>query len=197
MLTEVMNMKKSLGDHTMIFPQPVMLIGTYDENGKEDVMNVAWGGQCGPKQISMSLSRAAQHQTTSNLEKQKAFTIAYADEEHLVQADYVGLVSGKNTPDKMKRSGFTFTKSPVVNAPVINELPLSVSCRVVSMKEEYGEIRIVGEVVDAQADDSVIDENGNVNLDAMHLISLDAAAGVYRKIGEKAGNAFHDGQKLR
>lgn len=190
-------MKKSLGDHAMIFPQPVMLIGTYDENNREDVMNVAWGGQCGPKQISISLSKAAGHQTTANLEKQKAFTIAYADEAHLVQADYVGLVSGKNTPDKMEKAGFTFTTAEKVHAPVINELPLSVSCRVVSMKEEYGEIRVVGEVVDAQADDAVIDENGNVDLDAMHLIALDAAAGIYRKIGGKAGNAFHDGSKLR
>lgn len=189
-------MKKSLGE-MMIFPQPVMLISTYDENGNEDVMNVAWGGQCGPKQISMSLSKAAAHQTTVNLEKQKAFTIAYADKEHLVQADYVGLVSGKNTPDKMAKSGFTFVKSPVVNAPVIQQLPLSVSCKVISMKEEYGEIRVVGEVIDASADDAVIDENGNVNLDALDLISLDAASGKYRRIGESVGRAFHDGGKLR
>lgn len=190
------HMKKSIGTKMIVFPQPVMLVGTYDENGKEDVMNVAWGGQCGPAQISFSLSRAAGHQTTANLEKQQAFTVAYADEEHLVQADYVGLVSGKNTPDKMEKSGFTFTESTSVHAPVINELPLSLSCKVVSMKEEYGEIRVVGEVVDTIADESVLDEKGIVNEDAMHLITLDASSGSYHKIGEKAGKAFHDGMKL-
>ena len=190
-------MKKSLGKKMIVFPQPVMLVGTYDENGKEDVMNVAWGGQCGPAQISFSLSKAAGHQTTANLEKQHAFTIAYADEAHLIPADYVGLVSGKNTPDKMEKSGFTFTESSSVHAPVINELPLSLSCRVVSMKEEFGEIRVTGEVTETYADESILDENGTVNADMMHLITLDAASGSYRRIGEKAGKAFHDGMKLR
>lgn len=190
-------MKKDLGEKIMVFPQPVMLIGTYNEEGKEDVMNVAWGGQCGPKQISLSLSKAAAHQTTANLEKQKAFTIAYADEAHLQAADYVGLVSGKNTPDKMARAGFTFTESTAVHAPVINELPLSLSCRVVSMQEEYGEIRVVGEVVNTSADEAILDAEGSVDSEAMHLISLDASQGVYRQIGNAVGRAFHDGMQLK
>ena len=118
-------MRKDLGAKPYLFPQPVMIIGTYDENGKANAMNAAWGGIVGRNEIIIDLSN---HKTTENLLETRAFTVSVADLEHLVPCDYVGIVSGNKEPDKMEKAGFTTTKSKFVNAPVINELPLTLEC---------------------------------------------------------------------
>lgn len=114
-------MKKNFGAKPYLFPQHVMIIATYDENGKANAMNAAWGGIVGMNEIIVDLGS---HKTTDNLLKTKAFTVSVADVEHLVACDYVGIVSANKEPDKMEKAGFTTTKSEFVNAPVINELPL-------------------------------------------------------------------------
>lgn len=189
-------MKKSLGMKAYVLPQPVAMIATYDENGTEDVMNAAWFGQCGGKEISVSLSKSAEHQTTANILREKAFTVSFADVKHLVPCDYVGLVSKKDTPAKIEKSGFTFEKSENVHAPVIAELPIALECRLVKTEEEYGEVRVVGEIVNTLVDESII-EKGAVNTDLLELLSLDITCGAYRLIGEKKGRAFHDGIALK
>lgn len=136
-------MRKDLGAKPYLFPQPVMIIGTYDENGKANAMNAAWGGIVGRNEIIIDLSN---HKTTENLLETRAFTVSVADLEHLVPCDYVGIVSGNKEPDKMEKAGFTTTKSKFVNAPVINELPLTLECvltQVIDGSKYLGEIKNV------------------------------------------------------
>ncbi len=185
---------KDLGAKAVITPQAVLLIATYDENGKEDVMNAAWGGQCGPNHIAFNLGS---HQTTLNLDAKQAFTVSFADKDHYVAADYVGIVSAKDEPEKMKKAGFTFTRSSFVDAPVINEMKLTLECRVVDRQEILGELRYVGEVVNAQADESILDDAGKVDYSRLQPIIFDSESLGYRVIGERIGNAFQDGAQLK
>ena len=135
-----------------VTPQPVFIIGTYDENGKPNAMNAAWAGQVGANQISMSLSP---HQTTANLKQQKAFTVSFATQDQVAAADYVGIVSQTKVAEKMEKSGFTTIPSQLVNAPIIEQLPVALECQVVMIAEEFNETRIVGEIVGMSADESV------------------------------------------
>ncbi len=185
---------KDLGAKSVITPQAVLLIATYDENGKEDVMNAAWGGQCGPNHIAFNLGS---HQTTLNLDAKQAFTVSFADKDNYVAADYVGIVSAKDEPEKMKKAGFTFTKSSFVDAPVINEMKLTIECKVVDRQELLGEIRYVGEIVNAKADESILDENDKVDFGKLQPIIFDSESLGYRVIGERIGNAFKDGAQLK
>lgn len=175
-----------------ITPQPVFIIATYDENGKADAMNAAWAGQVGPKEISVSLSP---HRTTENLKNQKAFTVSFATKEYVAEADYVGLVSADKVSDKMEKSGFTVTKSEKVNAPVINELPVAIECKVISITEEYNETRVVGEIVGMSADEAVLTED-KVDLEKLKPIMFDSSSLAYREIGAIIGGAWDAGKKL-
>ena len=122
-------MRKNFGTKPWFYPLPVLIIGTYDENGKADAMNAAWGGLYGANMVELCLS--AGHKTTKNIKAQKAFTVAFADASHVAACDYVGIVSANDTSDKMEKAGVTVTKSAFVNAPVINELPLTLDCKFV------------------------------------------------------------------
>ena len=186
--------KKNLGAKGIIFPGAVLLIGTYDGEGRPDVMNAAWGGQCGPKHIALNLSS---HKTTDNLEITRAFTIAFGDKSHMASCDYVGLVSAKKEPDKLKKARFTVTKGENVNAPVINEMPLTLECKVVSMgdDEATGELRVVGEIVNVIADESVITD-GKIDFGKIQPIIFDSESLGYWTIGKRVGNAFKDGKDL-
>ncbi|AWK51038.1 flavin oxidoreductase [Clostridium beijerinckii] len=186
-------MKKDFGTKTIVTPLPVLIVATYDENGIPDAMNVAWGGQCGGKHVALNLSK---HKTTDNLQLKKAFTVSFADKKNLVIADYFGLESGKDA-DKITKAGVHVTKSIHVDAPIIDEFPLTLECKVVSMNEELGELRVVGEVVNMSADESIIDENDNIDFDKLQPLSFDSATGSYRVLGEKVGNAFKDGAVLK
>lgn len=126
-------MRKNFGAKPFLYPQPVMILGTYDENGNANAMNAAWGGIVGANEIIVDLSA---HKTTDNIIKNKAFTVGVADLEHLVACDYVGIVSANKEADKMKKAGFTTTKSEFVNAPIINELPLTLECELVKVIDE-------------------------------------------------------------
>lgn len=123
-------MRKDFGAQPFLFPQPVLIIATYDEEGKANAMNAAWGGIVGRDEIMIDLS---QHKTTDNLKKNRAFTVSFADVEHVVACDYVGIVSGAQESDKMKKAGFTTTKSTFVNAPIINELPVTMECELIDI----------------------------------------------------------------
>lgn len=187
--------KKSLGAQGIIFPGAVLLIGTYDKDENPDVMNAAWGGQCGPKHIAMNLSK---HKTTENLEEKQAFTIAFGTKDTVAESDYVGIVSANDEPDKVKKAGFTVTKGENVDAPVINEMPLSLECKVVSMGTDSAtnELRVVGEIVNVIADESVLTD-GKVDFGKVSPIIFDGASAGYWSIRERVGNAFKDGAKLK
>lgn len=184
-------MKKSF-DKGFVTPLPVFIIATYDKNGKPNAMNAAWAGQVGGNLISISLGS---HTTTDNLKDIKEFTVSYATEEYAAECDYVGIVSQAKVPDKLEKAGFTVTKSEKVNAPIIDQLPVAIECRVKELQEEFGETRVVAEIVGLQADESVLTD-GKVDLGKLKPIMFDSSASAYRVVGENIGSAWGIGRKF-
>ena len=186
--------RKNFSDRAVITPLPAIMIATWDENGNPDVMMAAWGGQCGPKHICFNLSK---HKTTDNIRLKKAFTVSFATKDDIVQSDYFGIVSGNDVPDKVAKAGFTITKSPNVDAPIINEYKLTLECKVVTFDEdENGGARVVGEIVNMSADESILDEEGNVDLSKLQPVIFDSAKNEYRVVGETVGTAWGSGKAL-
>ena len=188
-------MKKNFGAKAVITPLPVLIIATYNEDGTPNAMNAAWGGQCGGKHIALNLGTS--HATTENIKRTNAFTVSFADRKHLVQSDYVGLVSAKTEKDKIAKAGLHAEKSEFVDAPVITDYPLTIECKAVSMREELGEFRVVGEVVNLSADEELLDEEGKIDLGRLEALVYDSPAHAYRVVGERVGSAFKDGLVLK
>ena len=184
-------MRKNFGPKPFLFPQPVMIIGTYDENGKANAMNAAWGGIVGTDEIIIDLSS---HKTTDNILLNKAFTVSVADVEHMTACDYVGIVSANKEPDKMEKAGFTTTKSGFVNAPVINELPLTLECELIDVIDGS---KFLGKIKNVSIDENVLGEDGELSLEKFSPITYDTVHYGYDRLGEKVGNAFKDGAALK
>lgn len=184
-------MRKNFGAKPFLYPQPVMILATYDENGKANAMNAAWGGIVGTNEIIIDLGS---HKTTDNILRTKAFTVSVADTEHLVSCDYVGVVSGKQEPDKMAKAGFTTTKSAFVNAPVINELPLVLECE---LKQVIDGSKFIGEIKNVSADEKILGEDGAIDLGKFRPITYDPVHHGYYELGSRVGNAFSDGMKMK
>ena len=182
-------MRKDLGNIMNFLPLPVLMIGTYDENGNANVMNAAWGGIYDHGRIYISLSK---HKTTENLEIKKAFTVGFATKDTEVISDYFGVVSGKNEY-KIKKSGVHVIKSNFVDAPIIEEYPLTLECTVESF--ENGDL--IGKIVNCSVDEKYIDVNGNIDVDKMEIITYDMVSNTYRILGGIVGNAFKDGLQLK
>ena len=185
-------MRKDFGKQTWVLPQVVLIIGTYDKNGKADIMNAAWGGVYDTNTVMLCLDE--DHKTTKNIKENKAFTVSFGDVKNLVACDFVGIVSANDDPDKIKKSGFTTVKSSRVNAPVINELPVALECKLIKFNEDG---IVVGEIVNVCADESVLGKDGKIDSDKLDLITFDPVHAAYRRVGEKVGNAFSDGKKLK
>jgi len=185
-------MRKNLGAKPYLYPMPVLIVGTYDKDGVPNAMNAAWGCIADYKQIAMYL--AAEHKTVKNILKTGAFTVSVADAEHMVAADYVGIVSGNKVPDKVEKAGFHVTKSEFVNAPLFDELPMALECKLVSFDPDTE--LMVGEIVNISVDEAVLGENGKIDPDKLRPISYDPVNNHYRVLGEQVGNAFKDGAKL-
>ena len=186
-------MRKNFGAKPLSYPQPVLIIATYDENGTPDAMNAAWGGISEANQISMCLS--AGHKTVKNLQKRGAFTVSMGEAAHVVACDYVGLVSGNNTPDKFARAGFHATKSQFVDAPLIDELSVALECRLIDYNSETCILR--GEIVNVSVDERVLDGNGKVDPSKVAPITFDPFNNTYLTIGEKIADAFSVGKQLK
>ena len=186
-------MKKDLGTKPFIMPMPVLIIGTYNEDGSADAMNAAWGTLCEMNTVALYLSEG--HKTVANIRARKAFTVAIADEANMIPADYVGLVSAHTESKKIEKSGFTVTKSNCVNAPVIEELPLTLECELDYIDEQSG--CVYGKIVNVIADEKVLDGNGNVDLNKLNPISYDPASRSYFTMGKKVGKAFCAGSVLK
>ena len=182
-------MRKNFGAKPFLYPQPVMILGTYDENGKENAMNAAWGGIVGANEIIVDLSA---HKTTDNIIKNKAFTVGVADLEHLVACDYVGIVSGNKEPDKFAKAGFHAVKSGKVDAPLIEELPMALECTVKSYEDGI----LTGTIVNVTADESILTD-GKIDPAKLKPITFDPVNNAYIGLGQKVGNAFQDGKKLK
>lgn len=186
-------MRKNFGVKPYVYPMPVFIIATYGEDGTPDAMNAAWGGISEANQISMCLS--AGHKTVKNILARGAFTVSMADAAHVVECDYVGIVSANDVPDKLEKAGFHTTKSELVDAPFIDELPMALECRLVSYDEES--CRLVGEIVNVSVDEKVLDAKGGIDLEKLAPITFDPVNNAYVALGKKVGNAFADGAKLK
>ena len=182
--------RKNFGpEHALVTtPQPCVMIATWDKDHNPDVMMAAWAGQYDYRQIVVSMSK---HKTTENLELTGAFTVSFADARTVAESDYLGLVSGSKVPDKVARVGFTFSPSPNVDAPIIDQYPLTLECKVVSWADGI----LVGEVINMSADESIL-VDGKVSLDKLQPIVFDAAALTYRLLGPVVGKAWGAGKKF-
>lgn len=179
----------NLGAKPLMLPMPVLIIGTYDEKGVPNAMNAAWGMISDYKEVSVSL---ADHKTTENFARTGAFTVSMATEATVTGCDYVGIVSANDVPDKFEKAGFHATKSTYVNAPLIDELPMALECKVKSFEDGI----LIGEIVNVAVDESVLTD-GRVDLKKLKPIAYDPVNHHYVAMGEVVGHAFEDGKKLQ
>ena len=186
-------MRKNFGAKPILYPQPVFIIATYDENGVPDAMNAAWGGISENNELSICISE--DHKTTKNILLRKAFTVSMADAAHVVACDYVGIVSANDVPDKFAKAGFHAVPSSFVDAPLIEELPMAVECKLINYDPET--CRLVGEIINVCADESVLNDAGKIDPAKLQPITFDPMNNDYLTLGEKVGNAFSDGLKLK
>lgn len=184
--------KKNLGDLGELFPQSVFIIASYSEDGTPNAMNAAWAGECTRKEICFNIG---DHKTTENIVARKAFTVAPADAAHVVEADYFGIATGRKV-NKAAASGMTFMKSEFVDAPVIEEFPLTMECEVTEIQGDEHGARVVGRVVNVRVDEAILDDEGRVDFDKMRPIVYDSTRRIYRVVGEVVGGAWDAGMCL-
>ena len=187
-------MKKELVVHPYLFPMPVLMIATYGDDNVVDVMNMAWGGICAENMVSLNIDE--DHKASENIKKRGAFTLSIADIPHIEAADFFGIASGNKMPDKFERSGLSAVKSEKVDAPIVQEFPLTLECRVVEDKMEVYGHHIIGEIVGVLADEAVLDEKGKVDAAKLNAFVFDQFRSGYYAIGEKVGQAWHTGAPL-
>ena len=185
-------MRKDFGVKNWLYPMPVFIVGSYDENGTPNAMNAAWGGIYDTNLIMVCL--ADDHKTTSNIKSSGAFTVSFATSATVCACDYVGIVSANDTPDKLARAGFHATRSKHVNAPIIDELPMTVECRLMKFNEDG---ICIGEIVNVSADESILDADGHIDAKRLDPIIYDSVSHAYWSFGEKVGKAFSDGKKIK
>ena len=193
-LSEVIKMKKSLGTFPGVYPMPVLMVAAYDENGKVNVMNAAWGMICAMDKIALFIDE--DHKTTQNLLKTKAFTVSIADREHMDVADFFGIATGNKMADKFERTGYHAVKSDVVNAPIIDEFPYVMECELAEVINTENMYAIVGKIVDTKAEESILDENDKVEVEKLQALIFDQFKHGYYVSGDKAGKAWNAGKDL-
>ena len=186
-------MKKNFGPKTLCYPMPVFIIATYNADGTPNAMNAAWGGISEEKEISICVDSS--HKTAENLVARGAFTVSMATAQYMAACDYVGIVSGNKDPEKFSKAGFHATKSEFVDAPLIDELPMALECRVISYDSES--CRLVGEIVNVCADESVLGAEGKVDVKKLQPITYDSMNHQYLVLGEAVGQAFQAGLALK
>ena len=186
---------KSFGQKAWMLPQPVLIIGTYDNEGNPNAMNAAWGGQWDAKEIMISMGA---HATTENLNRCGEFTVAFATRDTMVASDFVGIVSAKNDPQKIQKAGWNVTKAEHINAPVFTNFPMTLECRIIEKIGESPEgYNIVAEIVNVLVDENYLGEDGKPDVEKMQLITFDPIHLGYIELGKRVGNAFADGRALK
>ena len=187
-------MRKRIKTTEAIFPMPVLMIATYNEDESIDVMNAAWGMMLDRQLVVLNLTES--HKTVTNIKKRRAFTVSIADAKHVVEADYFGVVSANNTPKKFEKSGLSATKSSLVDAPIINEFPLCMECEFIEYQDDEFGGGVIGKIVNVTVDEKVM--NGDkVDIDKVDAIAFDPYTHGYYRVRERVGEAFKDGLKLK
>lgn len=179
-------MKKNLGAKAILYPMPVLVVGTYDENGVANAMTAAWGGISEETEITICISD--EHKTAKNLEVHKGFTVGIADVANMKAADFVGIVSGNKDSAKVEKTGWTVEKSSFVDAPIFAELPMVLECEVISY--DAPSCRLIGRIVNVAAEERVFNEDGKLDIAKFNPITYDPMNHTYHAIGECVGKAF-------
>ncbi len=187
-------MKRDIGVVPAVYPMPVLMVAAYDENGKVNVMNAAWGQICDEDKIILFIGKGKR--TWLNIRASRAFTVALADEAHMETADFFGIASGNKIDDKFERTGFHAVKSDRVNAPVIEEFPVAMECELLEFLETEHVSGIVGRIVNVKAEEAVLSENGKVDPAKLHALMFDQFQNGYYTTGPKAGQAWNAGAGL-
>lgn len=186
-------MRKDLGVKPYLMPMPVLIVGTFNEDGSANAMNAAYG--CLSDFTEVSIFIDSYKKTIINAKREKAFTVSFADRGHVVDADYVGIVSGNKVERKLDKTSFETEKSAHVNAPIIVNLPMTIECELLRYDEENS--NLVGKIVNVSVDDEYLGEDGKPDLEKMELVTYNPVQNFYNLIGKKVGNAFRDGEKLK
>jgi flavin reductase (DIM6/NTAB) family NADH-FMN oxidoreductase RutF len=187
-------MKKSLGAKTLIFPTPVWCVGSYDVNGNPNVMTIAWGGICCSKPPCVAISLRKATYTYSNIMGRKAYTLCVPSEEHVKEADYFGLTSGRNV-DKFKETGLTPMKSDLVDAPYVGEFPMVLECKLIHHHEIGLHTHFIGEIVDVKVEENMLTDEGKTDIKTIRPLVFSPELREYHGIGEFVGTAFEIGKK--
>ena len=187
-------MRKKLNITEGIFPMPVLMIATYNEDGSVNVMNAAWGTMQERDHVALNLTET--HKTVKNIKARGAFTVSIADAAHVLEADYLGVVSGNRVTNKFENSGLTASKAEIVDAPVINEFPLCLECEFVEYQNSKYGCGVIGKVVNVTADESVM-VGDKIDMSLVNAIAFDPYTHGYYKVTERVGNAFKDGLQLK
>jgi len=185
---------KDFGVKPYLFPMPVYMIGTYNEDDTVDSMAMAWGGICAENMVALNLEE--DHKTVANLKARGAFTLSVPGRDTIVESDYMGLVSANKVADKFEKTGLHAVKSSRVDAPVILEYPLTLECRVVEMQEQPYGLRVLGEIVNVMADEKILGEDGKIDVGKIDTFLFDQVRFDYYGIGEICGKAWHTGAPL-
>lgn len=181
-------MLKDLGVKPYLFPMPVLMITTYGDDDKVDVMNMAWGGICAQNMVALNIDE--DHKTSENIKKRGAFTLSIADVDHIEEADFFGIATGNKMEDKFERTGLHAVKSTRVDAPIVQEFPVTLECKVVECQNTAYGFRVLGEIVNVLADEKVLNEKGNVDPEKLNAFVFDQFQSGYYAIGEKVGQAW-------
>ena len=187
-------MRKKIKTTEAIFPMPVLMIATYNEDGSIDVMNAAWGTMLERDHIILNLTQT--HKTVKNIKERKAFTVSIADAGHVVEADYFGIVSGNTIKNKFEKSKLSSTKSSIIDAPIINEFPICMECEFIEYQDgKYG-CGVIGKILNVTADEKVMNKD-TVDISLVNAIAFEPYTHGYYKVNERVGNAFKDGLQLK
>ncbi len=187
-------MKQEIKTKSAIFPMPVLLIATFNDDGSVNVMNAVWGTMLDHDAVALNLD--ATHKTVENIRKRKGLVVHLADARHVAEADYFGVVSGNQVADKLSQTGMSYVKSELVDAPIINELPLAMECEFVEFQDDETGIGVIAKVLRTSVEDAYMKE-GKVEIDALEIIAFDPFTHGYYQIGKRVGEAFKDGLKLK
>lgn len=185
---------KDFGVKPFLFPMPVYMIGTYNDDEAVDSMAMAWGGICAENMVALNLEE--DHRTVANLKARGAFTLSVPGIDTLVESDFMGIASANKFPDKFSRTGLHSVKSTRVDAPVITEYPLTLECKVVEMQEQSYGLRVLGEIVNVMADERVLDESGKIDCGKLNTFLFDQMRHDYYAVGDICGKAWHSGAPL-
>lgn len=187
-------MRKKINLTEGIFPMPVLMVSSYNEDGNVNVMNAAWGTMQARDVVALNLSES--HKTVKNIKARGAFTVSIADSRHVVEADYFGVESGNNTNNKLEKSGLTASKSDIVDAPIINEFPICLECEFIEYQDDKYGCGVIGKVVNVTVNEEFV-VDGKVDISSIKAIAFDPYTHGYYEIGKRVGDAFKDGLSLK